>query len=207
MSPHSPALFVAVTLTVLLVPGPSVAFAVSSTLRHGRRAGLWAVAGLETGMLVHVLAASLGLSALVASSPSALTTVRLAGAAYLAYLGVVGLRDAGAGAVPERPAVEAPGIRTHVYRAGILVDVLNPKSFLFFVALLPPFVEPRSGGPGTSPLVLGGIVVALAALCDGAYALGADLLRRRRSERPGRRWMAYLPPVSLLALAVTTLAT
>ena len=209
MSPHSPALFVAVTMTVLVVPGPSVAFAVSSTLRHGRLTGLCAVAGLETGMLVHVLAASVGLSTVVASSPSALTAVRVAGASYLAYLGLSGLRAERRRPRHARVRAQAPGgrgIRTRVYRAGILVDVLNPKSFLFFVALLPPFVDPGSGGVGAHPLTLGAVVVVLATVCDGAWALGADLVRRRRTRRPSR-WVARAPSAALLALAGITLAT
>ena len=209
MSQQSPALVVAVTLAVMLVPGPSVAYAVSSTLQHGRRAGLWAVAGLETGMLVHVLAASLGLSAVVAASPSTLTAVRVAGATYLGYLGLTGLRAARSATHTCRDAADdrMPALHSRVYRAGVLVDVLNPKSFLFFVALLPPFLGPRPDGGAAHPLVLCGIVVVLATLCDSAYALGADLVRSRRGRRSAPRWLAYLPPTALLGLALVTLAS
>ena len=205
MPSHAFALFLVVTLTVLVVPGPSVVFVVTSTLQHGPRGGLRAVAGLETGLLVHVAAASFGLSALVASSPVALVVLRVAGAAYLAVLGLARLREARGGlhGGGPGPLTDASG----VFRAGFLVDVLNPKTALFFLALFPQFIDPSRGGVPVQSLALGGLVLVLATLCDGAYAVAAALLHgRRRRVRPSRL-VPFLPGAALLCLAVLTAAS
>jgi len=164
------ALFAAATLALLLIPGPSVLFIVARTLEHGRRGGLVSMLGVEAGALAHVLAATAGLGALVAASPDALLVLRLAGAAYLLVLGVRALRG---GAVAAAPA----GGRK-LFRQGLLVDALNPKTAMFFVAFLPQFVDPAHGPVWTQTLVLGLTFVALATLTDGAYALLASRLRR-----------------------------
>jgi threonine/homoserine/homoserine lactone efflux protein len=169
-SPDTLLLFAATTLALLLVPGPSVLFIVARTLEHGRHGGLTSMLGVETGALLHVLAATVGLGALVAASPDALLALKLAGAAYLVYLGVRALR-------PGRPA-SVPADRGRLYRQGLLVDALNPKTAMFFVAFLPQFVDP-AGNVALQTLVLGLTFVALATLTDGAYALLASRVRGR----------------------------
>ncbi len=177
MSAQTVALFLGVTLTLLVVPGPSALFAFTRSMQQGPRAGMCAVAGLETGLLVHVLAATLGVSGLVASSPAALQVLRLGGAAYLALLGLRGLLRASSVPV-SAPHLVHPAVR--LFRDGLVIDVLNPKTLLFFLALLPQFVDPEQGPVGRQSLLLGLTVVALAWACDSGYVLAGWLLRRRQ---------------------------
>ncbi|CUR60825.1 membrane hypothetical protein [metagenome] len=172
-------LFVGVTLAMLLVPGPTALYAFSRTLEQGRETGLWAVAGLETGLLLHVVAASLGVSGLAAASPTGLSILQYGGAAYLA---VLGLRELGRRDSPARPSDGSPvgPSRGRVFREGVIIDVLNPKTLLFFLALLPQFIAPDRGPWAVQSLVLGLVVVALAAACDTGYVLAAGLVRRRQ---------------------------
>jgi threonine/homoserine/homoserine lactone efflux protein len=169
-SPETLLFFAATTLALLLVPGPSVLFIVARTLEHGRRGGLTSMLGVETGALLHVLAATAGLGALVAASPGALLGLKFAGAAYLVYMGVRALRGTTASA--------APAGRGRLYRQGLVVDALNPKTAMFFVAFLPQFIDP-SGSVPLQTLVLGLTFVALATLTDGTYALLAGAITER----------------------------
>jgi threonine/homoserine/homoserine lactone efflux protein len=170
-------LFLAATAALLLVPGPSVLFIVARTLEHGRRGGLVSMLGVETGALLHVLAATAGLSALVAASPGTLLAIKLAGAAYLLYMGVRALRRPAELSLGEGPA-------RHLFRQGLVVDALNPKTAMFFLAFLPQFIDPEAASVALQAAVLGFTFVAIAAVSDGVYALLAsklgDRLRRGR---------------------------
>lgn len=182
-------LFATATLAMLVVPGPSVVYVVARSLEHGRTAGLMSVLGLETGALVHVAAAAAGLTALVSSSPWAFAVLRYAGAAYLISLGIRQLRQRH-DAVEVASSTSASKLR--LFRDGVLVDVLNPKTGLFFLAFLPQFVDPSRGAASTQIVVLGLCFVLLAVLTDGSYALLAGTFRRRlsgsaRSRRRVRR--------------------
>jgi threonine/homoserine/homoserine lactone efflux protein len=178
-------LFAASALVLLAVPGPSVLYVVARTVEQGRTAGLVSVLGLETGALLHVAAAAVGLSALVASSPTAFGALRYGGAAYLLWLGVRTLRRNRAGA----PAALVPAAHGRLFRDGVLVDLLNPKTALFFLAFLPGFVHEGHGPVALQAVALGLVFVALAALTDGAYALVAARVSRRarRGGEGGRR--------------------
>jgi threonine/homoserine/homoserine lactone efflux protein len=198
--------FAASTLVLLLVPGPSVLYITARGAAQGRRAGLVSVLGVHTGTLVHVGAAVVGLSALLVASSAAFTVVKVAGAAYLVYLGVrtmVGRSGAGA----ER--VTGPRGLRRLYLDGVLVNLLNPKTALFFLALLPQFVDPSAGPIWAQTLVLGLLVVALGAITDSAYALVSahvgDWLRRR-GEGGTRRRGRFLEGGLLVGLGVTSLA-
>ncbi len=176
-TPQTLAVFVGVSLVMLAMPGPSALFAFTTSLQRGGRAATWAVLGLETGLFVHVVAATLGISALVASSPAGLAILKFGGAAYLVALGLRQLlgslhREDQAAAVTHSGAGS-------IFRDGVLVDVLNPKTLLFFLALLPQFVDSSRGDVAQQALAMGLVVVALAFLCDGSYALMAAALRRR----------------------------
>jgi threonine/homoserine/homoserine lactone efflux protein len=175
-SPEIFAFFAVTTLALLLVPGPSVLFIVARTLEHGRRGGLTSMLGVETGALLHVLAATVGLGALVAASPSALLVLKFTGAAYLLWLGVRALRGCG----PELGAAAAGDGK--LYRQGLLVDALNPKTAMFFIAFLPQFVDP-TGNVALQTFVLGLTFVALATLTDGTYALLAGAVASRLRTR------------------------
>ncbi|HSK25652.1 MAG TPA: LysE family translocator [Jiangellales bacterium] len=179
--------FAAATLALLLVPGPSVVYVVARSLEHGRAAGLTSMLGIETGALLHVAAAAAGLTALLASSDLAFSVVKYAGAAYLIGMGVrqVVRRHV---AVTQHGAVPSAASRLQLFRDGVLVDLLNPKTGLFFLAFLPQFVDPARGAVATQVLALGLLFVALAAVTDGAYAVVAGGLAGRLSRSvTGRR--------------------
>jgi threonine/homoserine/homoserine lactone efflux protein len=184
-SSHALLLFAGAAVALLLVPGPAVLYVVAQSAEHGRVAGLASVAGLHLGTLVHTAAAAVGLSALVVSSAVAFSVVKYAGAAYLVLLGVRRLlaRDAA-----EAPRPAAAPLRRLV-RQGVVVNVLNPKTALFFLAFLPQFVDPART-VWTQVVVLGAVFVLLGIVSDGLYALAAGSLgpwlrRRRRLLRLG----------------------
>lgn len=178
--------FGAASLMTLVVPGPSVAYVVARSVTHGRRAGLYSVLGLETGAMLHVLAATVGLAALLTSSPAAFGAVRWAGAGYLVWLAVREFRTA-------HPALrdrcdDPPAYRPlQIYRDGVLVDLLNPKTAIFFLAFLPQFVDPSRGGTTAQLAVLGVAFVALATLVDSTYAVLAGRASARFRESAGAR--------------------
>jgi threonine/homoserine/homoserine lactone efflux protein len=183
------ALFVVASLALLVVPGPSVIYIVSRSLGEGRRAGLVSALGVQAGGLVHVGAATAGLSALLASSASAFAAVRYAGAAYLAALGMRRLLSARA----EKLAEPRPASRAAVFWQGAVVNVLNPKTALFFAAFLPQFADPARGAVAPQVALLGVLFVALALLSDGSYALLAGSARRRLARgRVSQRRLARL---------------
>lgn len=173
-------LFGGTALAMLVVPGPSVVYVVARSIEHGRAAGLYSMLGLESGALLHILGAAFGLAALLATSEAMFAVVRCSGAGYLLYLGVRQLcgRDfAAPGAGPTGHTVAASRMR--LFRDGVLVDLLNPKTALFFIAFLPQFVDPARGPASAQILVLGLCFVALAAVCDGCYAVAAGRLAAR----------------------------
>lgn len=179
-------LFLLAAVALAVVPGPAVAYIVTQSIDQGRRAGVVSALGVASGGLVHVAAATVGLSALIASSATAFTAVKLVGAAYLVAVGV--RRIAKGDGAEER--VRAP--RTHVYRQGVIVNVLNPKTALFFLAFLPQFVD-RQHTIWPQVALLGVIFVGVAVLSDMTYALAADAvagkLRRRGTGAKVRRWI------------------
>jgi threonine/homoserine/homoserine lactone efflux protein len=184
------ALFLLAATALAVVPGPAVAYIVTQSIDQGRRAGLVSAFGVASGGLVHVAAATVGLSALIASSATAFTVVKLVGAAYLI---VVGIRRILAGDTEEAEprALRAPLRR--IYRQGVIVNVLNPKTALFFLAFLPQFVDPHRGTVWPQVAVLGVIFVSVAVLSDMTYALVSDAiagrLRRTGTGARIRRWL------------------
>jgi threonine/homoserine/homoserine lactone efflux protein len=173
-------LFCLAAVALLLVPGPAVLYIVLQSAEQGRRVGLASVGGIHVGSLVHVAAATAGLSALIVASAVAFSVVKYAGAAYLVYLGIRKLLE-------RTPRVELERMREPLRRAlvrGIVVNVLNPKTALFFLAFLPQFVDPDRGSVWSQVLILGLLFVVLGLVSDSLYALAAGtvgaLLRRRR---------------------------
>jgi threonine/homoserine/homoserine lactone efflux protein len=184
--PSTFVLFAAASLAFLAIPGPSVFYIVTRSLVQGRRAGVTSMLGVQAGGLVHVAAAAFGVSALIASSATAFTIVKYAGAAYLVLLGVRKLiaRD------DEEPEVEprGPASTSRLFWQGVIVNVLNPKTALFFLAFLPQFIDPSAGPVAPQMLVLGTLLVGLGVLSDGTYALiAAGAGRRLRSAAASRR--------------------
>ena len=179
-------LFAAAALAFLAIPGPSVFYIVTRSLAQGRRAGVTSMVGVQAGGLVHVVAAAFGVSALIASSAEAFTVVKYAGAAYLVLLGVRKLLAGDAEEADLEPA--GPSSPKHLFWHGVIVNVLNPKTALFFLAFLPQFVDPSAGPVAPQMLVLGALLVGLGVLSDGSYALlAAGAGRRLRSAAATRR--------------------
>jgi threonine/homoserine/homoserine lactone efflux protein len=167
-------------LALLAIPGPAVLYIVVQSADQGRRVGLASVAGVHLGTLVHVAAASAGLSAVIVASSVAFSAVKYAGAVYLVYLGVRKLLDRD---VQTRVEWTREPLRRAFVR-GTIVNALNPKTALFFLAFLPQFVAPDRGGVWSQALVLGFVFVGLGLVTDSLYALAAGtvagLLRRKR---------------------------
>lgn len=167
--------FILAALILLLTPGPAVLYIVARSLDQGRLAGFVSVLSIEVGNFMHVLAATLGLSAILLSSALAFSIVKYLGAAYLIYLGLRRIlgRDE---ALPE--AHPQPESLRRVFTQGVLVAALNPKTALFFLAFLPQFVDPAQGRVALQFLTLGCIFVGMAVFTDGMYALLAGLAGR-----------------------------
>jgi threonine/homoserine/homoserine lactone efflux protein len=164
------AVFSAAALLLLVIPGPAVLYIVAQSVSRGRMAGLVSMLGIQVGGLVHVAAAAVGLSALVVQSALAFSVVKYAGAAYLVFLGVrrlLGRDGNGADDMPRERRMRA------LFANGIIVNVFNPKTALFFFAFLPQFVDVSRGGVAFQILVLGLVFIGLAVISDGAYALAA----------------------------------
>jgi threonine/homoserine/homoserine lactone efflux protein len=199
------ALFAVAAVTLLLIPGPAVLYIVTRSVDQGRAAGLASVCGVHVGTLLHVAAAALGLSALLVSSATAYDTVRWLGAAYLVWLGVRRLlaRDEDVPAAADLDA-RRPGLG-RIFAQGVVVNVLNPKTALFFFAFLPQFVDTSRGSVPFQVVVLGAAFVLLGLLSDGAYALlastGAGWLRRRPTVARASRLVSG---GVLISLGVTT---
>jgi threonine/homoserine/homoserine lactone efflux protein len=183
------ALFLLAATALAVVPGPAVAYIVTQSIDQGRRAGLVSALGVASGGLVHVTAATVGLSALIASSATAFTVVKLVGAAYLIVVGILRILS-GDAEERESRALRAPLRR--VYRQGAIVNVLNPKTALFFLAFLPQFVDPHRGAVWPQVALLGILFVFVAALSDMTYALVSDAIagriRRTGTGAKVRRW-------------------
>ncbi len=170
------ALFSVAAVALAIVPGPAVTYIVTQSVDKGRRAGLISAFGVSSGGFVHVVAATVGLSALVASSATAFTTVKLIGAAYLVAVGVRRIlsRDDEFASEGTQPVP-----LQKVYVQGVVVNVLNPKTALFFLAFLPQFVDPARGSAWLQIAFLGCLFVSIALCSDAAYALLADALAGR----------------------------
>ncbi|MGV9309940.1 MULTISPECIES: LysE family translocator [unclassified Nonomuraea] len=180
------ALFCLATMALLLVPGPAVVFIVTRSVAQGRVTGLISVLGIHTGSIVHVAAAAFGISAVLAASATAFTVVKWLGVAYLVWLGVRKLMTRSDNG---ETATLSSHSRSRVFWEGFVVNVLNPKTAIFFLAFLPQFVKPEAGPVATQIVLLGVVWMALGMLSDGAYALLASALsgRLRHSARARRR--------------------
>ena len=206
-------LFAIAAVVLLVTPGPAVLFIVARTLERGRAAGFASVAGLGLGTLVHIAAAALGVSAILATSAVAFSAVKFAGAAYLVYLGVrtILARD-------RRSPVEVPAMRVtgepvrgelwHLFRQAAIVNLLNPKTALFFLAFLPQFVRPSAGAVVPQILALGVCYLLLSFITDGAYVLvtssvGGWVQARLGAGTRARQALRYLVGGTYIGLGAT----
>ena len=199
------ALFSLAALGLLLIPGPSVLYIVTRSASQGRRAGLASVLGIELAGLIHAVAAALGLSALLLSSALAFSVVKYLGAAYLIYLGVRTLLGR---QKPQQAAVIAPQSFPQLFFQGFLVDLLNPKTALFFYAFLPQFVDPARGAVPGQMLLLG-VLFELVGICtDSLYALLSSVVGKfLTSNASFQRIQRYITGCVYIALGVFTAVT
>ena len=168
--------FGAAALALIVVPGPAVLYIVAQSIDRGRLAGFVSALGVAVGGLVHVTAAAIGLSSLLVSSATAFNVVKYAGAGYLIGLGLWTILRR-----PDEPAVEIPKERklSRRFWQGVVVNVLNPKTALFFFAFLPQFVDPEKGSAALQIGVLGLLFVVLAVASDSMWALAAGTASER----------------------------
>jgi len=201
--PASLLAFVGATVVLLLIPGPAVIFMLNRTLADGRTAGLTAVAGLEVGDAVQSTLAALGLSAVIATSQALFETVKWVGVVYLVWTGVRTLLKAPPALAEDSSHVD----RALVFRQGVLVNVLNPKTALFFLSIFPQFVDPASDSATTQSLVLAVVFLLLATVFNSSYVLLASHLRDRlvrgRAVYVMRRWVSGVLFVALGVLSMT----
>lgn len=205
IDPDRIGLFLAASLALLVIPGPSVLYIVARGIDQGRVAALVSVAGIHLGTVGHVVAAAVGLSAILAASATAFTTVKWAGALYLVWLGIRRLRT-------DDDAVHVDAARVtslrRVFWQGAVVNVLNPKTAVFFLAFLPQFADPDRGALAPQLVLLGLMFLLLGMVTDGVYALasggvGRALGRSRRAARASK----WVTGGTYIALGLGTVAT
>lgn len=197
-------IFLAATLTLLLVPGPAVLYIVTRSMSQGRLAGLVSVGGISLGALIQVLAAVMGLSAILMSSALAFTVVKYVGAAYLVYLGIRTLMTP---IGTDSAEAEAEKL-SRIFSQGVIVQTLNPKSALFFLAFLPQFVDPTLGAATWQILFLGLTFLVMALVTDSLYALAAGTLGNwLRNSVSYLRFQRYFAGGIYILLGVTTAFT
>jgi len=195
-------LFVSASLVLLLIPGPAVLFIVARSVEQGRAAGVASALGLSVGSAIQVIAAAAGLSALVVSSALAFAIIKYVGAAYLVFLA---LRTLLASSQPAAQAVTRVLPMRRIFTEGVVVNLLNPKLAIFFLAFLPTFVDPARGSPVLQIVVLGSVFVALGTLTDITYAVVVSGARRLAPiGGPGRRAGRTASGLTYLGLGLYT---
>jgi len=195
------ALFALTTLVLVLTPGPNMMYCVSRALSQGRAAGLVSLAGVLLGFVAHLLAATLGLTALLAAVPFAFDALRIAGAAYLAWLAWDALRPGGSSPfVPRALPVHAPGT---LFRMGLLTNLLNPKVAIFHLSFFPQFLHPEQGSVLLQALQLGTVQIVVSGTVNALLVLGAARIAAWFARSRG--WLAaqrYFMGTVLGALAL-----
>ena len=203
---HSQLLFFVTTAAILLaIPGPAVLYIVGRSIGQGRDAGLVSALGIGVGTLIHTAAAAVGLSALLVSSATAFSVVKYLGAAYLVYLGVQRLRNKESLAAAASDCAALRVTLARVFSQGIVVNVLNPKTALFFFAFLPQFIDPVRGHVVMQILSLGILFACMGTISDSLWALFSGSVAGWL--RNNQRWMRnerYISGGILISLGVAT---
>ena len=193
--------FLVASFVLAITPGPGVFYIVTRSVLQGRRFGLASVAGVAIGNLGNAVGAALGLAAVFAASAVAFTVARYAGALYLVYLGIQAMRAPHGDGIA--PHVEAAPL-ARVFRDGVVVALLNPKTAMFFAAFLPQFMDAPSA-PLAQSLALGSLFVAMAAVTDTIYALSAGALAPALARARGTRTVGrYLTGGAFIGLGLFT---
>jgi threonine/homoserine/homoserine lactone efflux protein len=196
--------FAVASLALLVIPGPAVLYVINRSIADGRSIALAGVAGLELGNFVHVIAATIGLSAVIAASATAFGVVKWIGAGYLVFIGLRTL-------IKKPPTMEAQTSslsRGKSFTQGIIVNTFNPKVALFFLSFLPQFIDEKSGSAALQSLILGSLFVVIGLCTDGMYAFLASALRttllRGKSLPFVQRYVAGSVFIALGLIASTT---
>jgi len=174
------ALFLASALIIAAIPGPGILYVAARTLASGRRVGIASTFGTAIGGLVHVVAGSIGISALLLASAELFTVVKFVGALYLIWLGLQTFRSASR----IEPALESAPDARRAFRDGVMVEAFNPKTAAFFIAFIPQFIAPTSPMPALQFVGLGLMSVALNTLADAIVVMTASTLRSRANAHP-----------------------
>ncbi len=175
-------IFSAAAIAITLVPGPSMLYVASRSIVHGRTAGIWSAFGLATGLLIHTVSASLGLSAVFIHFPLAFLVVKYLGAIYLIYLGIQMLITKKS--ISQTPTTSPPLSSLRIYGQGIVTEVLNPKTALFFLSFLPQFIDPLQGTSAIQMMTLGFILVFTALVADLFIAITGGTLSKSVLAQP-----------------------
>ena len=196
--------FAIASLALLVIPGPAVLYVINRSISDGRSIALAGVAGLELGNFVHVVAATIGLSALIAASATAFGIVKWIGAGYLVFIGLRTLIKK-----PQPMQAQTSSLtRGKSFTQGIIVNTFNPKVALFFLSFLPQFIDEKSGSAALQSLILGSLFVAIGLCTDGMYAFLASALRttllRGKSLPFVQRYVAGSVFIALGLIASTT---
>jgi len=195
-------LFMIAAFALLIVPGPAVLYITARSASQGRMAGIVSVLAIETANLIQAVAAALGLSAILLSSALAFDVVKYLGAAYLIYLGIRKL-------ISSETSSELDEIKkeslSRIYWQGFIINLLNPKTALFFFAFLPQFINPNAGNPTNQSLLLGVIFVGMAIITDSLYALVASSLASKLSGNKNfQKGWQYFAGLVYIGLGITT---
>ncbi|HVB42908.1 MAG TPA: LysE family translocator [Streptosporangiaceae bacterium] len=177
--------FALVSFALIIVPGPNVLFVISRSLMLGRAAGVGTAIGGQAGVYAQVTAVALGVGTLVQRSVTVFTVIKLAGAGYLIYLGVQAIRQRGSLAAALEVRTEKRTLR-RILRDGFVVGASNPKAIVFFLAVLPQFVNRPAGHVPAQMLVLGTVFIGIAVLCDSTWAVAAGSARAWLTGSPRR---------------------
>ena len=195
-------LFLSAAFAINISPGPDIIYIVSKTITQGRKIGFASSLGVCVGAFVYVVATALGLSAILETSLIAFSIVKYAGAAYLVYLGIKSLMSKGStfDMPTEEKMSDTPW---QAFRQGVLVDILNPKVAVFFMAFLPQFVRPELGHTSAQLLMLGVIVILMAILVEFTIILtAAQTTTFFRKNRKFSIWLDRILGTVLIGLAV-----
>jgi threonine/homoserine/homoserine lactone efflux protein len=197
--------FVTTALVLLAIPGPAVLYIVGRSIGQGRRAGFVSALGIGVGTLIHTAAAAVGLSALLVSSALAFSVVKYLGAAYLIFLGVQRMRSRESfGATPLNGAAVRAKL-SRVFAQGVLVNVLNPKTALFFFAFLPQFIDPARGHVATQILSLGILFACMGTASDSIWAFfSSSVAAWLRGNQRWTRSERYVSAGILISLGLAT---
>jgi RhtB (resistance to homoserine/threonine) family protein len=204
---HQFLIFLSVAILLNVVPGPDHVYIVSRTVAQGRFSGFLSSWGVCTGAMVYVVATALGISAVIASSATAFMVVKLMGAAYLVWLGIQALQSHGVSFQVDTSLTNKTTL-WRIYRQGVLVDILNPKVAVFFIAFLPQFVDQSKGTAWWQMIVLGAIVIVIAIIYETVLILGAGMISRRlRNNKKIGKWLDRTLGCVLIALGLSLAIT